>query len=107
MKLTYAMTAALLAGLSLAGCEKEDAKGYPKVDYNKDGKVIFEELIVVFPDLTVEEFLAADADGNGTLDDKEYSRLRQARDSGKKLDATSPPAAPAAPKTPPAETAEE
>ena len=105
MKLTYAMTAALLAGLLLAGCDKEDAKGYPKVDYNKDGKVIFEELIVVFPDLTVEEFLAADADGNGTLDDKEYSRLRQARDSGKKLDATSPPAAPAAPKTPPAETA--
>ncbi|OLN27782.1 Translation initiation factor 2 [Desulfovibrio sp. DV] len=88
----------------LTGCEKEDAKGFPKVDYNKDGKIIFEELIVVFPDLTVDEFLAADADTNGSLDDKEYTRLRQARDAGKKLDAASPPPAPAvAPKAPPAE----
>ena len=104
MKLTYAMIAALAVGLLLTGCEKEDAKGFPKVDYNKDGKIIFEELIVVFPDLTVDEFLAADADTNGSLDDREYTRLRQARDAGKKLDAASPPLAPAvAPKAPPAE----
>ena len=106
MKLTYAMIAALAVGLLLTGCEKEDAKGFPKVDYNKDGKVIFEELIVVFPDLTVDEFLAADADTNGSLDDKEYTRLRQARDAGRKLDAASPPPPPApavAPKAPPAE----
>ena len=95
MKLTFAMAAALLSGLLLAGCSKEDAKGFPKVDYNKDGKIIFEELIVVFPDLTVDEFLIADADGNGVLTDREYDRFRQARDSGKKLDASSPPLAPA------------
>jgi len=93
--LTCVMAAALLSGLLLAGCNKEDAKGFPKVDYNKDGKIIFEELIVVFPDLTVDEFLAADADHNGVLNESEYNRFRQARDAGKKLDASSAPLAPA------------
>ncbi|QAZ68962.1 LysM peptidoglycan-binding domain-containing protein [Solidesulfovibrio carbinolicus] len=96
MKSRIATTMVLAAGLALAGCSKEDPTGFPKVDYNKDGRVIFEELIVVFPDLTVEEFLAADADGNGTLSDQEYGRFREARASGKKLDATTAPAAPAA-----------
>ena len=96
MKSRIATMMVLAAGLALAGCNKEDPTGFPKVDYNKDGRVIFEELIVVFPDLTVEEFLAADADGNGTLSDQEYGRFRDARASGKKLDATTAPAAPAA-----------
>ena len=94
MKLTFIMAAALLPGLLLAGCSKEDPKSYSKVDYNKDGKIIFEELIVVFPDLTVEEFLLADADNNGVLSEREYNRFRQARDAGKKLDASAPPLAP-------------
>lgn len=96
MKSRIATTMVLAAGLALAGCSKEDPTGFPKVDYNKDGRVIFEELIVVFPDLTVEEFLAADADGNGTLSDQEYGRFREARANGKKLDAAAAPAAPAA-----------
>jgi len=88
---------ALALGLALGGCSKEDPQSFEKVDHNKDGKVIFEELIVVFPDLTVEEFLAADADHNESLDAKEYQRLREARAAGKKLDASSAPPAPAAP----------
>ncbi len=99
MKSRIATLVVLTAGLALAGCSKEDPTGFPKVDYNKDGRVIFEELIVVFPDLTVEEFLAADADGNGTLSEQEYNRFREARKAGKKLDA----AAPAAPAAKPAE----
>lgn len=99
MKSRIATLMILAAGLALAGCNKEDPTGFPKVDYNKDGRIIFEELIVVFPDLTVEEFLAADADGNGTLSEQEYNRFRQARSSGKKLD----PAAPAAPAAKPAD----
>lgn len=95
MKSRIATLVVLAAGLALAGCSKEDPTGFPKVDYNKDGRIIFEELIVVFPDLTVEEFLAADADGNGTLGDQEYARFREARGVGKKLDAAAP-AAPAA-----------
>jgi LysM repeat protein len=99
MKSRIATLVVLAAGLALAGCSKEDPTGFPKVDYNKDGRIIFEELIVVFPDLTVEEFLAADADGNGTLGDQEYARFREARGVGKKLDA----AAPAVPAAKPAE----
>ena len=99
MQSRIATLVVLTAGLALAGCSKEDPTGFPKVDYNKDGRIIFEELIVVFPDLTVEEFLAADADGNGTLSEQEYNRFRDARTAGKKLDA----AAPAAPAAKPAE----
>jgi LysM repeat protein len=111
MRLTRKLIVAAAVALALTGCSKQDEKSFPKVDYNKDGKIIFEELIVAFPDLTVEEFLAADADGNGTLDEKEYERFRQARQSGKKLEPqpkTTPapvtpaaPAQPAAPATPP------
>lgn len=72
--------------VALAGCSSKDDKDFTRVDYNKDGKLIFEELIVVFPDLTVEEFLAADADHNGFIDDKEYERFREARRAGKKLE---------------------
>ena len=99
MKYGYAMAAAILAGLVLGGCSKEDPRAFPKVDYNKDGRIIFEELIVVFPDLTVDEFLFADADANGVLDENEYKRLREAREAGRKLDA-SPAPAPAAPAKP-------
>lgn len=91
---------ALALGLALGGCSKEDPLSFEKVDHNKDGKVIFEELILVFPDLTVEEFLAADANHNESLDAKEYQRLREARAAGKRLDASSAPPAPPAPAAP-------
>uniref|UniRef100_I2PZ58 LysM domain-containing protein n=1 Tax=Desulfovibrio sp. U5L TaxID=596152 RepID=I2PZ58_9BACT len=97
MKSGLSMLLALLLGLALGGCNKEDPQGFPKVDYNKDGRIIFEELIVVFPDLTVEEFLAADADHNGALDDKEYQRFHEARLAGRKLEPSAAPAPGAGP----------
>ena len=97
MKYGRALCVAILLGLIAGGCSKEDPQAFSKVDYNKDGKIIFEELIVAFPDMTVEEFLAADADRNGSLDEKEYKRLREARAAGKKLDAAPAPAQPAEP----------
>lgn len=100
MKTRLTLSAALLLGLALGGCTKEDPQGFPKVDYNKDGRIIFEELIVVFPDLTVEEFLVADADKSGVLNEQEYQRFHQARLAGKKLDPASAPPAPAAPAKP-------
>ena len=75
MKLVCILAAALLPGLLLAGCSKEDPKSYSKVDYNKDGKIIFEELIVVFPDLTVEEFLIADADNRIITVNQAFTRI--------------------------------
>jgi len=86
--------------VALVGCSKKDDDDFSRVDYNKDGKLIFEELIVVFPDLTVEEFLAADADHNGSLDAKEYARFRETRRAGKKLE-TKSEAAPQAPSAQP------
>ena len=86
--------------VALVGCSKKDDDAFSRVDYNKDGKLIFEELIVVFPDLTVEEFLAADADHNGALDEKEYARFREVRRADKKLE-TKSEAAPQAPATQP------
>jgi LysM repeat protein len=106
MMLRIAMSLVLASGLCLAGCSKEDPLGFPKVDYNKDGKIIFEELIVVFPDLTVEEFLAADGDGTGTMSDQEYARFRQARESGRKPEAAPAPVAPAAKAAEPAKAPE-
>ncbi|WP_428561768.1 MAG: LysM peptidoglycan-binding domain-containing protein [Solidesulfovibrio sp. DCME] len=94
MRYATAVGLVLALGVGLFGCSKEDPQSFAKVDHDKDGKVIFEELILVFPDLTVEEFLAADADHNESLNEKEYQRLREARASGKKLDAAvAPPAA--------------
>lgn len=101
----------LMAFLSLivllvAGCSGNDSKSLEKVDYNKDGKIIFEELIVAFPDVTVDEFLGADGNHDGVLDQKEYQRLREARKAGKKLTAPAGASAPAMPGQPaPAEPA--
>lgn len=89
MKIGYAILAAAILGLPLLGCGKDDPQGFPKVDYNKDGKVIFEELIVAFPDLTVDEFLAADADRNGSISEQEFKTFRAARKAGKKLEVES------------------
>jgi LysM repeat protein len=91
MKNGCAIFLAILLGVVLGGCSKEDPRGFPKVDYNKDGKVIFEELIIAFPDLTVEEFLAADVDHSGDISDKEYQRFYEVRKTGKKLTAASAP----------------
>ena len=86
MHLTRKLIVTAALALALTGCSKTDEQAFSTVDYNKDGKIIFEELIVAFPDLTVEEFLAADADHNGGLDEKEYQRFTDARKAGKKLE---------------------
>ena len=92
MQLRRLLALSLAAGLLLlSGCSGNDGKAFDKVDYNKDGKVIFEELIIAFPDLTVDEFLAADANHDGALEEKEYKRFREARQTGKKLAAPSAP----------------
>lgn len=95
----------LFPALLLVGCSKKDDNSFEKADHNKDGKVIFEELIILYPDLTVEEFMAADSNRDGVLDPEEYKHFREARDSGKKLTqpaAPAPAAQPAAPAPAPA-----
>ena len=107
MFLRRCLMVAILASLVLAGCSSQEDNEFSRVDYNKDGKIIFEELIVVFPDLTVEEFLAADANHDGMIDAKEFERFREARRNGRKLapsaETAPAPAAAAAPGAAPAE----
>lgn len=53
-------------------CSKEDKQSFANVDHDKDGGIIFEELVFVYPDTVVENFAAYDADQNGILDQPEY-----------------------------------
>lgn len=63
---------ALCLLLASTACSKEDKQSFSSVDHDKDGGVIFEELVFVFPDIVVENFAAYDTDQNGILDQSEY-----------------------------------
>lgn len=97
---------ALFAALLASGCGEDDTRTFGRTDLNKDGKVIFEEAIIAYPDLTVEEFRAYDKDGGGALSGEEYEVFAAARASGAKPVAKAEPAAepeapaPAAPAAP-------
>jgi len=47
-------------------------KGFKDVDANKDGKITLEELVIVFVNITPEQFKAFDKNSDGALDEKEY-----------------------------------
>lgn len=88
---TFLLTASLALTALLAACGGgEDEKSFAKADYDKDGKVVFEELIVAYPDLTVEEYQRFDGDKGGALNQEEYAAFVAARESGV---APEPPAA--------------
>ncbi len=76
--------AALILAVLAASCGGNDEKSFAKADYNKDGKVVFEELIVAYPDLTVEEYESFDKDKGGALSEEEYMAFADARASGQK-----------------------
>jgi LysM repeat protein len=94
-RIPAALFAALLVSLMTVGCGEDDTKSFGRVDLNKDGKVIFEEGVIAYPDLTVEEYRLYDKDGGGALSGEEYDVFVAARTSGK------PPAAKSEPATPP------
>jgi len=104
MKRLACLVVLALAAL-LASCGGDDEKSFAKADYNKDGKVVFEELIVAYPDLTMAEYESYDLDRGGALGEDEYNAFVEARASGKKP-APAQTAAPAAetPAAPAAET---
>ncbi len=105
----------LLAAMSMWGCGDDDGKSFGGVDLNKDGKVIFEEGVIAYPDLTVEEFRIYDKDAGGALSGEEYDVFVAARKSGQPPTAqtkaesaapAAPPAAPAESAAPPAQPAQ-
>ncbi|MEF3697073.1 LysM peptidoglycan-binding domain-containing protein [Desulfolutivibrio sp.] len=71
MKKSSLLLALCLLFASLS-CSKEDKQSFANVDHDKDGSIIFEELVFVYPDTVVENFAAYDADQDGILDQAEY-----------------------------------
>lgn len=51
------------------------AADFSTADANGDGQVTYEEAVAVLPDLTEDQFKAADTDSNGTLSEAEYDAL--------------------------------
>lgn len=111
MKNILCLAAMILAALA-ASCGGNDEKSFATADYNKDGKVVFEELIVAYPDLTVEEYESFDKDKGGALSEEEYMAFADARASGVKpapkaeepKETAEQPAVEAIPEPPSAET---
>ncbi len=66
-----ALTFAGAAGSAVA----QDAAAFADVDTDQSGDLTLEEVQVVMPDLTQEDFDAADADASGTLSEEEYTTL--------------------------------
>lgn len=74
MKKTFVSLAAL--GLAFAATAAIAAVGdFPTTDTDRNGTISWTEFGLVFPDVTEEQFRAADADGNGELSTEEFDTL--------------------------------
>ncbi len=49
-----------------------------EIDVNGDGGVSYEEMLAAYPDFTEADFLTADTDGNGMIDEAEQAAARDA-----------------------------
>jgi len=67
--------ALLMLGLlaSASACSGGDKDAFRNVDHDKNGKISYEELLFVFPEVTPETFARIDTDGDGTLSESEYA----------------------------------
>ena len=68
------VAATLLAAPALA----QTPLTFADVDANADGRLSYEELLLVWPDLTQEEFAAADVEGAGGLTPEQLNALQPA-----------------------------
>lgn len=68
------VAATLLAAPALA----QTPLTFADVDANADGRLSYEELLLVWPDLTEEEFAAADVEGAGGLTPEQLNALQPA-----------------------------
>ena len=73
MKLKSALFATLFAGVS--GVAMAQAVEFATVDTDSDGMLSMEEVKTLLPDLTDEQLIIADANGDGMLDEAEYQVL--------------------------------
>ncbi|WP_428569501.1 MAG: LysM peptidoglycan-binding domain-containing protein [Solidesulfovibrio sp. DCME] len=86
---------ALCAGL--CACSGGDKDSFRNVDHDKNGKISYEELLFIFPDVRPDVFARMDTDGDGALSEDEYKAFLK----GEATAPTQPaPATPRAPATP-------
>ena len=68
----------IAASLMAAPAMAQTPLTFADVDSDGDGRLSYEELQVVWPDLTPEEFAAADAEGSGSLTADQLNTLQPA-----------------------------
>lgn len=73
---------ASIAGLSLSGVAFAQDFDFATLDADASGGVSFEELQVLFPDISEDEFASYDGDANGELSEDEFEAMAAADASG-------------------------
>lgn len=74
-----------------SACSGGDKDSFRNVDHDKNGRLSHEELLFVFPDVTPEEYVRLDIDGDGSLSESEYAAFLKG-DAAKGADAQKPAA---------------
>lgn len=82
----------------VSACSGGDKDSFRNVDHDKSGKISYEELLFVFPDITPDLFARQDHDNDGLLSETEYAAFLQG--DAKTAASSTKPAAPAAPQPP-------
>ncbi|KHK04209.1 LysM peptidoglycan-binding domain-containing protein [Desulfovibrio sp. TomC] len=85
---------ALMLVVMVSGCSGGDKDSFRTVDHDKNGRISYEELLFVFPDMTPDLFARQDTDSDGGLSEAEYAAFMQS-------DAKTAAKTPAAPSLPP------
>ena len=93
MRSVIALVALGLVAL-VSACSGGDKESFRAVDHDKNGKISYEELLFVFPDVTPDMFTRFDGDGDGLLADNEFVVFKS---DDSRLAAKDDAAAPAAP----------
>jgi hypothetical protein len=59
--------------------DNKNPTGFKDIDNNKDGKITPIELCVMVPDLTIQKFKEYDKNGDGCLNEREFSAVKKTR----------------------------
>lgn len=81
--------------LLVGACSGGDKDSFRNVDHDKNGKISYEELLFVFPDVTQDTYRNMDGDGDGLLSEKEYAAFRKIESQKTASGKTAPAASPA------------
>jgi hypothetical protein len=75
-KIALAAAAVMTAGtFGLAAIAQDNSSDFQRADGNKDGVVSFEESLAINGAITQDLFNKADANGDGSLDEAEFTSL--------------------------------